>query len=79
MRVICYECQEVIPVAGHKHRLAGMSKAENGGVVRLRWQHLSESRNGMPSLRGNAPDSIRNVLVEQKGHAPASAIWRAIR
>jgi hypothetical protein len=42
-------------------------------------QYLSEPRNSMAPLRGNAPNRIRNVLVEQEGHAPASAIWRAIR
>jgi hypothetical protein len=35
--------------------------------------------NGMAPLRGDAPNRIRHVLVEQEGHAPASAIWRAIR
>jgi hypothetical protein len=33
----------------------------------------------MATLRGDSPNRVRNVLVEQKSHAPASAIWRAIR
>jgi hypothetical protein len=79
MRVICDERQEVIPVARHQHRLAGMSKTKNGGIVRLGRQHLPETCNGVAPLCGDAPNSIRNVLVEQECHVPASAIWRAIK
>ena len=79
MRVIRHESQEMIPVAGHQDRLPRMRKAKNGGVGSVGGQHLSEPRNGVALLRGNAPNRIRNVLVEQEGHAPASAIWRAIR
>ena len=79
MRVIRHESQEMIPVAGHQNRLPRMRKTENGGIVSLRRQHLSQPRNGMARLRGDAPNRIRNVLVEQKDHAPASAIWWAIR
>jgi hypothetical protein len=79
MGVIRHERQEMIPVAGHQNRLPRMRKTENGGIVSLRRQHFSQPRNDMARLRGDAPNRIRNVLVEQKGHAPASAIWRAIR
>jgi len=79
MTVIRHESQEMIPVAGHQDRLPRMRKTQNGGIVSLRRQHLSQPRNGMAPLRGDAPDRIRNVLVEQESHAPASAIWRASR
>ena len=71
--------QEMISVAGHQNRLLRMRKSENGGVVSVVRKHLFQPPHGMAPLRGNAPNRIRNVLVEQKGHAPASAIWRAIR
>ena len=79
MRVIRHQSQKMIPVASYQYRLPGMRQPQNGWVVGVRRQHLSQPRNGMALLRGNAPNRIRNVLVEQKGHAPVSAIWRAIK
>ena len=79
MRLLCHESQEIISVTGDQNRLVRMRETEDGGVVRVKRQHLSQPRDGMAPLRGNAPNRIRNVLVEQKGHAPASAICRAIR
>ena len=79
MRLIRHEGQEIISVAGYQNRLVRVGETEDGGVVRVKRQHLSQPRNGMAPLRDNTPNRIRNVLVEQKGHAPASAICRAIR
>ena len=79
MRLIRNQSQEVIPIAGHQHGLLRVREVENGGVVRLRRQHLSQPCNGMALLRGDAPNRIRHILIEQEGHVPASAIWRAIR
>ena len=79
MRVIRNQSQEVISIAGHQHCLLRVREVENGGVVRLKRQHLSQPCNGMALLRGDEPNRNRHILVEQQGHAPASAIWRAIR
>lgn len=74
MRVTGNQSQEVSPIAGHQHCLLRVREPENGKVVSLRRQHLSQPCNGMALLRGDAPNRIRHILVEQEGHAPVSAI-----
>ena len=73
------ERQEMIPVACHHYGLSSVRKGEDGTIVGITRKEIAESRDGVPRLHGDAPNSLGDIIVQQKGHATASAIWRATR
>jgi hypothetical protein len=79
MRMDRRESKEMIPVTCHQYGLFSVSEGEKGGIVGITRKQITESRNGLSCLRRDASDRLRDIIVEQEGHAIASAIWRAIR
>jgi hypothetical protein len=71
--------QKVIPIAGHQNCLLSVSKGQNRLVLGVPWQQLPQPRDLMARLRDHPPKRLRNIVVQQKSHAPASAICRATR
>ncbi len=79
MRMVRRQSQEMVPVTCYQHSLLCMSEGEKGRIVSITRKQIAEPRNLLPCLRGDAPNRIGDIMVEQEGHATASAIWRAIR
>ena len=71
--------QEVITIAGHQNQLVFPRKIQNFRVGSFSGQRRAQPRHRMAFLLQHFRDAFGNVVIEEKFHAPASAIWLAIR
>ena len=79
MRICLSEAQEMVAVAGDDDGLSRVGQGQNGTVITVRPEQLSKSLAGVARLGDNAGDGIRDVMVQQKSQASASAICWATR